>query len=66
MAKLTKSVDNRVDSNAKRRVKRRRVTASTVVEPPLVANPPILQSLRGVLKKAGSSEYRKHLEAKYR
>jgi hypothetical protein len=60
------SVDNRADPNAKRRAKGRGVSASAVVEPPLVANPPILQSLRGVLTKANISGYRKHLTAKYR
>ena len=76
MAKLTLSVDNRVVSRAKQFAKRRGVSVSSMVEAYLtaVAEPsssaagatPILRSVRGVLKKADISEYRKHLAAKYR
>jgi hypothetical protein len=76
MAKLTLSVDNRVVSRAKHYAKRQGVSISTMVEAYLAAvaeppgpatdAPPILRSMRGVLKKADIGEYRKHLAAKYR
>jgi hypothetical protein len=76
MAKLTLSVDSRVVSRAKQYAKRRGVSVSEMVEAYLaaVADPPspatgaapILRSVRGVLKKADISEYRKHLAVKYR
>jgi hypothetical protein len=76
MAKLTLSVDDRVVSNAKRYAKQRGVSVSEIVETYLsaVADPlpagagrtPILNSVRGILRKADIDEYRKHLAAKYR
>jgi hypothetical protein len=41
---------------------------SAVAEPsnPSISAAPILRSVRGVLKKADMSAYRKHLVAKYR
>ena len=76
MAKLTLSVDDRVVSRAKQYAKRRGVSVSAMVEAYLaaVAEPhrcatdaaPILNSVRGVLKKADIDEYRRHLAAKHR
>ena len=76
MVKLTLSVDDRVVSRAKRYAKRRGVSVSAMVEAYLAAvaepnipssdAPPILRSLRGVLKHGDIGEYRKHLAAKYR
>jgi Family of unknown function (DUF6364) len=76
MAKLTLSVDDRVVSRAKQFAKRRGVSVSEMVEAYLadVAEPashatgaaPILRSVRGLLKNADVSAYRKHLSAKYR
>ena len=76
MAKLTLSVDDRVVARAKQYAKLRRVSVSEMVEAYLaaVAEPPsaatgaapILLSVRGVLKHADISEYRKHLVEKYR
>ena len=76
MAKLTLSVDGRVVSNAKRYAKQRGVSVSEIVETYLsaIADPlpadagrtPVLNSVRGILRKADISEYRKHLAAKYR
>ena len=76
MAKLTLSVDDRVVHRAKRYAKLRGVSVSHMVETYLssVAEPvstpsgatPVLSSVRGVLKNADASEYRKHLASKYR
>jgi hypothetical protein len=76
MAKLTLSVDDRVVSNAKRYAKQRGVSVSEIVETYLsaVADPqparlgrtPVLNSVRGILRKGDIGEYRKHLVAKYR
>ncbi len=76
MAKLTLSVDDRVVSRAKQYAKRQGVSVSemvelylaAVVEPPASASgaAPILNSIRGVIKNADVSAYRKHLAAKYR
>ena len=76
MAKLTLSVDDRVVSSAKRYAKRRGVSVSKMVEtylaavavppPPAADHAPILNSLRGVLRKADINDYRKHLTTKYR
>jgi hypothetical protein len=76
MAKLTLSVDSRVVSRAKQYAKLRGVSVSEMVEAYLTAvadptSPPtgaaaILRSVRGVLKHADISEYRKHLASKYR
>lgn len=74
VSKLTLSIDDSVVSRAKRYAKRRGVSVSKLVENYLNAvseparpddEPPILRSLRGSLKKADLSAYRKHLEEKY-
>ena len=63
MSKLTLSVDERVVSRAKRYAKRRGVSVSAMVEAYLASvaeapdkssedSPPILRSVRGILKKA--------------
>jgi hypothetical protein len=76
MAKLTLSIDDRVVSRAKRYAKSHGVSVSQMVETYLaaVAEPapsvekatPILNSLRGILKKGSIGDYKKHLTAKYR
>jgi hypothetical protein len=76
MSKLTLSVDGRIVSRAKTYAKRRGVSVSKLVEDYLaaVAKPdsqsiketPVLNSLRGCLKKGRIEEYRKHLVQKYR
>ena len=75
MAKLTLSVDSSVVSRAKRYAKQQGVSVSQMVEvylasvsePPAVAEmPPLLRSVRGILKKADVEHYRKHLSRKYR
>ena len=76
MAKLTLSVNDGVVQRAKRYAKVRGVSVSAMVEAYLgaVAEPPssaagdtpVLRSIRGVLKRAEISDYRKHLVAKYR
>jgi hypothetical protein len=68
-------VDDRVVARAKRYAAQRGVSVSEMVEaylsavadsPAKTPDTPILRSVRGVLKKADLSEYRKHLAAKYR
>jgi Family of unknown function (DUF6364) len=76
MAKLTLSVDNRVVSRAKQYAKSRGVSVSHMVETYLAAvvepkqagdgATPVLDSIRGILKKASVGDYRKHLATKYR
>ena len=76
MSKLTLSVDGRVVSRAKRYAKQRGVSVSKMVETylatvsdppsPVTRDAPVLRSVRGSLKKADISEYRRHLAAKYR
>ena len=77
MSKLTLSVDERVVSRAKRYAKRRGVSVSAMVEAYLASvaespdkspedSPPILRSVRGILKKADLRAYKKHIVAKYR
>lgn len=76
MAKLTLSVDDRVIVRAKRYAKLRGVSVSQMVETylssvaePVSATPgatPVLRSVRGVLRNAAVSDYRKHLASKYR
>jgi hypothetical protein len=76
MSKLTLSVDERVVSRAKRYAKRRGVSVSAIVEAYLASvaeapdktpedSPPILRSVRGILKKADLRAYKKHIVAKY-
>ncbi|MEK7407762.1 MAG: DUF6364 family protein [Acidobacteriota bacterium] len=75
MSKLTLSIDETVVRRAKRYAGRRGVSVSKLVEtylafvsdpPPAAEPPPILSSLRGVLKKGGVADYRRHLVEKYR
>jgi hypothetical protein len=76
MSKLTLSVDEDVFARAKRYAKRQGVSVSALVEAYLSAvsdprpsppdDPPVLRSLRGLLKRADRDAYRKHLSAKYR
>jgi Family of unknown function (DUF6364) len=72
--KLTLSVDAAVISRAKRYAKRRGVSVSALVEnylavvarpPASLPSPPRLQELRGILKGADVSQYRKHIERKF-
>ncbi len=75
MSKLTLSVDDRVVSRAKRYARRRGVSISAMVEAylaaiaepaaPSAAKTPVLDQMRGMLKKADLGDYRKHLAAKY-
>jgi hypothetical protein len=73
-AKLTLSVDPAIVSRAKRYAKRQGVSVSRLVEvylasiseqPAAAELPPLVNSLRGALKKADSGAYRKHLVRKY-
>jgi len=79
MAKLTLSVDEEVVEAAKRYAAQRRTSVSQMVEdylrlvsrlaePRTKPMPPILARWHGVLKGSGLdvSDYRKHLERKYR
>jgi len=77
MSKLTLSIDERVVSRAKRYAKRRGISVSAMVETYLASvaeafdrnpldSPPILRSVRGILKKSDLGAYKKHLVAKYR
>ena len=74
MAKLTLSVNDTVITRAKEYAKQRGVSVSKVVQDYLtaIADPvapsgtPVLDSVRGILKKADVKEYRQHLAAKHR
>jgi hypothetical protein len=75
MSKLTLSVDDRVVARAKRYAAQRGVSVSEMVEAylsavtessPATSDTPILRTVRGILKKADLSKYRKHLTTKYR
>jgi hypothetical protein len=75
MSKLTLSVDPSVVSLAKRYAKQNGTSLSGMVEayltlisaPPAAKKlPPVLRSLRGMLKRADPADYKKHLAAKYR
>lgn len=75
MSKLTLSVDPSVVARAKRFVKQEGLSISEIVEtylalisapPGKQADPPILRSLRGVLKRGSVEDYRSHLLKKYR
>lgn len=77
MAKLTLSVDESVVSRAKDYARLRGVSVSRMVEDYLSTvaatpknqgkgEPPVLRSLRGMLKKADQNDHRAHLESKYR
>jgi hypothetical protein len=73
-AKLTLSINPTVVSHAKRYAKQQGVSLSRLVEvylaslleqPAAAALPPLTASLRGLLNKAGTGTYRKHLARKY-
>jgi hypothetical protein len=79
MAKLTLSVDSVVVAKAKRYARQHGTSVSRLVEGYLSdvthsstkgesqeALPPILASLRGILRKANREDYLKYLETKYR
>jgi hypothetical protein len=74
MAKLTLSVDDELVSRAKRYATRNKVSISGMVEmylsvvvqePPAAKLPPVLKSVRGVLKSANPDHYKSHLVKKY-
>ncbi len=76
MSKLTLSVNDVIVARAKRYAKARGVSISKLVETylsgvaepsvPIVADTPILRSVRGVLNKADVKDYKRHLARKYR
>jgi len=76
MSKLTLSVDEAVVLRAKRFAKKQGVSVSKMVEAYLAAiaepparapaDTPILDSVRGVLRKADMKDYKRHLATKYR
>jgi Family of unknown function (DUF6364) len=76
MSKLTLSVDDAVISRAKRYAKKQSVSVSKMVEaylaavayPPtrVTADTPMLRAVRGILKKADVTDYKRHLANKYR
>ena len=76
MSKLTLSVDDDVVSRAKLYARQRGVSISKMVEAYLdtlatpaakfSANTPILNRLRGSLRRGDCDDYRKHLAVKYR
>jgi hypothetical protein len=79
MPKLTLSVDAHVVDGAKRYARARNTSVSRLVETMLrlvstepqgrggaAATPPVLRRLRGSLKHGSVSDYRRHLERKYR
>ncbi len=75
MSKLTLSVDRSVVTRAKSYARRSGTSVSKLVESYLdsvsrstassEADPPVLRSLRGILKKGGRESYREHLAAKH-
>jgi hypothetical protein len=76
MSKLTLSVDEAVVTRAKRYAKEQGTSISKMVEAylssvaegtgPTRKDTPILRSVRGILKKADVSDYKRYLENKYR
>jgi hypothetical protein len=77
MPKLTLSVDDEVISRAKRYAKQHGVSVSAMVEAYLdsvaaspskedKSLPPVLRSMRGMLKNADRETHRQHLANKYR
>ena len=75
MSKLTLSVDGSVVSRAKRYAKKNGISVSQMVEAYLasvsepkveVDMPPVLRSVRGILKRADINDYHRHLGEKYR
>jgi hypothetical protein len=74
MSKLTLSVYPSVVSRAKRDAKENGISLSKMVEvylasvsapPPAKRMPPVLRSLRGILKRGNPEDYKKHLVQKY-
>lgn len=74
MSKLTLSVDSEVVTRAKSYARRRGTSVSKLVESYLDsmsrpaaadADPPVLRSLRGILKSGSRDSYRKHQANKY-
>ena len=74
VSKLTLSVDPAVIARAKRYAKQRGVSVSKMVETylasvseqPASVVPPVLRSLRGILRNVDPKDYRKHLVQKYK
>jgi Na+-translocating ferredoxin:NAD+ oxidoreductase RnfE subunit len=70
MAKLTLIIDAAIVARARRYAKRHGISLSKLIETflaGLVGSPtPVLDSVRGVLKKGDVKDYRRHLIAKYR
>ena len=75
MSKLTLSVNASVISRAKRYASQRGISVSQMVEayltsvsePPGAAEmPPVLRSVRGILKNAAPEAYRRHLRRRCR
>jgi len=76
MEKQTLSVDPAVVAQAKRYARRRQTSVSRLVETLLhllarpaadtPADPPVLARLRGSLRRGSATDYRRHLERKYR
>jgi hypothetical protein len=74
MSKLTLNINHRVVSRAKRYAKRRGLSLSAMVYLWSVAgpldkssqdSPPVLRSVRGILKRAHGDAYEKYIVAKY-
>jgi len=74
MAKLTLSVDDAVVSRAKRYAEQHDVSVSSMVEsylsavveePSATKLPPVLGSVKGILKSANREHYRQYLVKKY-
>jgi len=74
MAKLTLSVDDAVISRAKRYAEQHDTSVSGLVEdylssvtakPSAEKLPPVVKSLRGILKSADPADYRRHLLRRY-
>jgi hypothetical protein len=74
VSKLTLSIDEAVVERPKRYAKVRRVSVSELVEayldlltrPARQADAPVLRSIRGTLKRADLSDYKRRLARKYR
>jgi Family of unknown function (DUF6364) len=74
MSKLILTLNPEVVSRAKRYAKEHGTSVSAMVEaylseivrrPPGESDTPVLDSVRGVLRKADINDYRRHLESKY-
>jgi hypothetical protein len=74
MAKLTLSVDDAVISRAKRYAQRHNTSVSGMVadylstvtaKSPAEKFPPVVKSLKGILKSADPAGYRRHILRKY-